>query len=130
MTDAIKLIEAAQDAFQHRDWARARDHLNAARQVGLLDADGVFTLAEAAWWLGAMDESLAAFEHVAHARRMQELGRRFADPNLSPSASSARVGRGSSRAGWTKAWPCWTRRCWRRSPMSWTRCGPGRSTAT
>jgi DNA-binding NarL/FixJ family response regulator len=64
MTDTISPIEAAQDAFRRHDWARARDRFDAARRAGLLDADGLFALAEAAWWLGEMDESLAAFEQA------------------------------------------------------------------
>jgi hypothetical protein len=64
MADVIRLIEAAQVAFGRRDWAMARDRFRAARDVGMLGTDDIFALAEAAWWLGEIDESLAAFEQA------------------------------------------------------------------
>ena len=67
---------------------------------------------------------------VASARRMQELGRRFGDPNL-VALGVLGEGRALFKQGRVdEAWACWTRRCWRRSPTSCIRSGPGGSTAT
>jgi ATP/maltotriose-dependent transcriptional regulator MalT len=100
MTDAIELIGTAQDAFRQRDWARARDHFNVARQAGLLDADGVFALAEAAWWLGEMDESLAAFEQAYRGYLEAGQPRRAAMAAMFLAARSSERGDLAIGSGW------------------------------
>jgi hypothetical protein len=110
VTETIKLIEAAQEAFQRHDWARARGRFNAARRDGRhvpgralhrawrprrrlgLDEPRAPAAARPA---GGTEHGYALYFDifssmaagdldgaVAHARRMQELGHRFAEPNL------------------------------------------------
>ena len=67
MDDVGSMVKPARDAFQRRDWAGARDGFHAARDAGLLAADDYFEFAEAAWWLGDIDESLAAYERAYRA---------------------------------------------------------------
>lgn len=57
-------LAAAREAFVAHDWLGAHDGFVSARQVGPLDADDLNALAEASWWLGLMDESLAAREEA------------------------------------------------------------------
>lgn len=64
MEDVNKILEAARDAYGRRDWPNARDRFNAARQYGVLSADDVYALADSAWWLGLVDESLNAYEEA------------------------------------------------------------------
>jgi DNA-binding CsgD family transcriptional regulator len=57
-------LAAAREAYRRRDWRGARDGLLAAAAVGELSADDAFALADAAWWLGRVEESLAAGEQA------------------------------------------------------------------
>jgi len=57
-------LTTARRAFAGRHWALARDGFLAARQEGPLDADDTSALGHSAWWLGLMDESLAAGEEA------------------------------------------------------------------
>jgi len=59
----VKLAEARSDLAAHR-WAGAYEAFLAAQQEGPLDAGDLNALAEAAWWLGRMDESQAAREQA------------------------------------------------------------------
>jgi DNA-binding NarL/FixJ family response regulator len=58
----VDKIATARAAFAARDWIGAHDGFVAARDDVTLVADDLNALAEAAWWLGLMDESLAAGE--------------------------------------------------------------------
>jgi hypothetical protein len=53
MSEVSELIEAARDAFQHHDWAGARDRFNAARQAGLLGGHQLADLRRAGEWTEA-----------------------------------------------------------------------------
>ena len=64
MTDVTPILKAAQDAYARRDWLGARDGFLAAREADELSADDLHALADAAWWLGLVDESLAAAEEA------------------------------------------------------------------
>ena len=64
MDDATLSLEAARDAYARRDWSGARDRFRAARDAGDLSADDLHALADAEWWLGLVDESLAASEEA------------------------------------------------------------------
>ena len=67
---------------------------------------------------------------VATARRVRDIGRRHADPNL-VAAGDLFEGRALVRqAGWPRAWPCSTRPCWPCSRASCARSTPATSTAT
>ena len=59
---AVDKLTAARAAFAARDWTRAHDGFVTARHDVPFEADDLNALAEAAWWLGLMDESLAARE--------------------------------------------------------------------
>ena len=54
------ILEQARDAYGRREWAQARDRFLAAAHDGELGADDLFLLGDAAWWLGAVDESIQA----------------------------------------------------------------------
>ena len=58
------VIESAHRAYQRRDWRAAVDGLELARAGGDLSADDLFALANAAWWLGEVDRSVAAGEEA------------------------------------------------------------------
>ncbi|MGH2789087.1 MAG: LuxR C-terminal-related transcriptional regulator [Actinomycetota bacterium] len=64
MDDATLNLEAARDAYARRDWLGARDGFRAARDAGELSADDLHIWADAAWWLGLVDESIAAAEEA------------------------------------------------------------------
>jgi len=60
-----EVLAAARGAFARRDWPAARDGLRTARAAAVLggdDLDGadLALLADAAWWLGLVDESIEA----------------------------------------------------------------------
>lgn len=56
------LLDEAREAFARHDWVTAYSRFLAARDAALLSADDCFALADSAWWLGRVDESLVAFE--------------------------------------------------------------------
>src|SRR5262249_51173661 len=55
-------LQAARAAFAEHDWRSAYDALVTADAETPLDAGDLASLREAAWWLGLMDEALAAAE--------------------------------------------------------------------
>jgi DNA-binding NarL/FixJ family response regulator len=73
----VDRLTVARTAFAARDWTGARDGFVAARDDLPLDADDLNALAEAAWWLGLMDESLAARE-AAYERYLERSDNRRA----------------------------------------------------
>lgn len=62
MTDPTIGLAAARRAFAGHLWGEARAGFLEARTQQALPAADVAALAEAAWWEGAIDESLAAYE--------------------------------------------------------------------
>jgi len=58
----MERLEAARAAFATHDWTRAREGFIAAGAEAPLQADDLASLREASWWLGLLDESLAAAE--------------------------------------------------------------------
>jgi ATP/maltotriose-dependent transcriptional regulator MalT len=64
MGDATQILDAARDAYARRDWPGARAGFRAGRDAGELSADDLHIWADAAWWLGLVDESLAAAEEA------------------------------------------------------------------
>ena len=199
-----EVLEAAREAYRRRDWPGARERFAAARAAGELTATDLDALADAAWWLGEVEEASAVLEAayrrhlddgrpgraamaaigiavnhllrgdgvvgsgwlgraqrlvrdepegIAHgyllyleleealegddpaavtamARRVREIGRRHADPNLTAAGDLFEAECWSGGAAWPRGWPCWTRPCWRCSPASWPRSTPATSTAT
>ncbi|MEH1129708.1 response regulator transcription factor [Micromonospora sp. CPCC 206061] len=54
------MTQGARDAHRRREWQDARDGFRAAAERGPLSADDLDAWADAAWWLGLVDESIAA----------------------------------------------------------------------
>ncbi|MGH2829617.1 MAG: hypothetical protein ACRDJM_03955, partial [Actinomycetota bacterium] len=61
---AMEKLEAARAAFANHDWSRAHDAFIAAGAEAPLEANDMASLREASWWLGLIDESLAAAEQA------------------------------------------------------------------
>jgi len=57
----MEALDAARVAFANHDWARAHDGFKSAATAAL-GADDWASLREASWWLGLIDDSLAAAE--------------------------------------------------------------------
>jgi DNA-binding CsgD family transcriptional regulator len=66
LDDGADLVWAARDALARRDWAAARRDFLAAKAQDALRSDDVYALAEADWWLGLIQEALAAYEESYH----------------------------------------------------------------
>ena len=66
LDDDADLVRAARDALARRDWAAARRDFLAAKAQHALRSDDVYALAEADWWLGLIQEALAAYEESYH----------------------------------------------------------------
>ena len=66
LDDDADLVWAARDALARRDWAAARRDFLAAKAQDALRSDDVYALAEADWWLGLIQEALAAYEESYH----------------------------------------------------------------
>lgn len=60
----METLDSARAAFAARQWVDAHEGFVAAREKAPLDADDLAALSQAAWWLGLMDESLAAGEEA------------------------------------------------------------------
>lgn len=74
--EANKALAAAREAYGRADWSAARDGFVAAREQGELSPDDAVALAGAAWWLGRVEESLAAgeeaYRHFLHGQRPRQ----------------------------------------------------------
>ncbi len=57
-------LEAGRDAARRRAWRDAYRFLQAADEDGRLDADDLESLAEAAWWIGRLDEAIELRERA------------------------------------------------------------------
>jgi DNA-binding CsgD family transcriptional regulator len=60
----IEILPAAREAYRRRDWARAEALFVQAQGRTELGADDLHAYADAAWWLGNIDESLRAGEQA------------------------------------------------------------------
>ena len=67
MTAWSSLLEQAQTAYGHRDWAAARDAYDAAAAAGELDAEERYALGRCCWRLGDVE---AGTRHLAEAHRV------------------------------------------------------------
>ncbi len=61
ITGSTELI-SARDAIDRREWSRAYSSYLAARVEATLTSDDLFSLGDAAWWLGHLDDSIDAFD--------------------------------------------------------------------
>ena len=65
VADSTSSVEQARAALARWAWAEARDRVrNAPPQVGIQEADRLDILAEASWWLGHLDDCIAAREQA------------------------------------------------------------------
>lgn len=62
MPDLAELLAEARASYARRDWPDAYRGLSRARQRGSLVADDLHALADAAWWLGMIKETLTISE--------------------------------------------------------------------
>jgi DNA-binding CsgD family transcriptional regulator len=67
-------VSAARAALSRSAWAEALDLARTAGTTGLAEADRLDVVAEASWWLGRLDECIAAREEAY--RRYDDLGAR------------------------------------------------------
>jgi hypothetical protein len=109
--DAGGALEAARDAYRRHDWAGARERFTAARAAGELAAADLDALADAAWWLGDVDEAAAVLK--AACRRHLDEGR------PGPAAMAAMGIAVNHFVGYDLApTPCWPRPASARSPST------------
>lgn len=57
-------LENAREAYRRHDWVSAYDSFHAAREQAALAVDDLVMLADAAWWLGRTDETLALTDEI------------------------------------------------------------------
>ena len=100
MANASPLIEAAHDAFARRDWLVALEHFTAARDKGPLSAEDIDALAETAWWLGEIDESLSAYDQAHRLYLDEGRPRRAAMSAMFLAAHSMERGDVAVGSGW------------------------------
>ncbi|MPY97731.1 MAG: hypothetical protein GEU97_06960 [Actinophytocola sp.] len=60
----VDVLAEARDAYHRRDWDTALRGFAAARDQGELPPDDVLAQSAAAWWLGRVEEALAAGEEA------------------------------------------------------------------
>lgn len=76
-------LEAARQAYGRRDWVRAYDAYQSASRDGALPVDDLAAFADAAWWLGRTDETLALSEQAYRlhldGRRVDQAARQAMD---------------------------------------------------
>lgn len=64
MDELTTTLERSRAAYAQRQWAQAREAYLAARAAAPLSAEDMAALSDAAWWEGAIDESLSAGEEA------------------------------------------------------------------
>lgn len=62
MGGSARSLIRAREAFERRDWDSARAGFEEAQSQAALEADDLYALGDCAWWLGDVDEALAAYE--------------------------------------------------------------------
>lgn len=70
--------EAGRTAFARHSWREAFETLSNAQAMGALPAEDIERLAESAWWIGRVDDCIAAHERAYAAYMDQETPRRAA----------------------------------------------------
>jgi DNA-binding CsgD family transcriptional regulator len=94
------LLDEARAAHALRDWPRARELFGAASARGELQADDLYALSDAAWWLGDNEAVLEACERAYRAYLESEQPRRAALAALDIAAVLFLRGDGSLASGW------------------------------
>lgn len=64
MDELTTTLDRARAAYTERQWAQARERYLAARALAPLSAEDMAALSDAAWWEGAIDQSLSACEEA------------------------------------------------------------------
>jgi DNA-binding NarL/FixJ family response regulator len=100
MNDPAGLLQDARDAFARRDWVRARAAFETARARATLSSDDTYAAADAAWWLGLIDEALAAYEDAYHLYLREHRPRKAANSALGIGYTLALRGDGAIGSGW------------------------------
>ena len=59
---SAEVLAAAHAARRRRDWPRAYELYRAAREAGRLSAEDLDGLSDVSWWLGRIDDVIAAGE--------------------------------------------------------------------
>jgi hypothetical protein len=83
-----------------RDWQEARDGFYAAAQRGPLSADDLDAWADAAWWLGLVDESIAAATEAYRLFLADGRPQRAATSAVGVAVNHFLRGDGEEGAGW------------------------------
>lgn len=100
MADLAQCLNVARDAFARGDWGAAFEAFQAARALGDLPADDWFALADSAWWLGLVDESLNAWEEAYRLYLRGAQPRRAAMSAMYLAAHSSERGDVATGSGW------------------------------
>lgn len=100
MAEVDAVLTAARAAYARLDWPAAREGFDAARGVGALSADDLSALGDAAWWLGRVEESLAASEQAYHRYLDADQPRQAATAAMATAYLSALHGREAAASGW------------------------------
>ena len=61
-SDVAEVLGAARDAYRQRDWPRAEQCFTVAREHAPLTPEDLDALSDACWWLGRVDDCIAAGE--------------------------------------------------------------------
>lgn len=64
MDELTTTLDRARAAYAERQWAQARERYMAARASAPLSAEDMAAFSDAAWWEGAIDQSLSACEEA------------------------------------------------------------------
>ncbi|HSK98643.1 MAG TPA: LuxR C-terminal-related transcriptional regulator [Euzebyales bacterium] len=97
MEALAEILGRARDAYARCDWPTAYHGFTSASEQRALSADDLFALADAAWWMGLIDEAVRAGEQAYRAYR--EDGRRRAAAMAALEVGLALLVRGDELAG-------------------------------
>lgn len=92
------VLREAREAFARRDWSRAFDGFAVA--AGDLGGDDLFRQADAAWWLGRIDDALRLYERSVHALVADGRVQRAALAALLLGAHAMECGEEAVGSGW------------------------------
>lgn len=97
---SAEVLAAAHAARRRRDWPRAYELYRAAREAGRLSAEDLDGLSDVSWWLGRVDEVIAAGEAAFRAYLEEDRGRDAAMTALGIAVSLFLRGDDAVGSGW------------------------------
>lgn len=101
MSELEPILAEARGAFRRRDWVVAREQFLAARSTGTpLSADDVYSLSDAAWWLGLVEESMSVAEEAYHLYLADGRGEEAAMAGLNIAYTNSLRGNESLASAW------------------------------